>query len=589
MGNTGKKVITLLRKKNLTTGVLTGTTKPNIPGDPDYVPPQDDLVACPVPVDLTCPVMQAVKKGAASIQYEVSLPESVLKNPAFFKLEIVLKQGVTTIATQTFLDFDPNYFSGLFETLTGGLTYTITVVYRNAANAILHSCPAVASVTLDSVITWERMDPACQTTPTCEPGWTLDETGTQCEQVSTMAPNAPTGGGGTPGTAIAAMDEQWNNGGGALYLSGFPLSGDGTVDTFLTTPHLWVNGNFQWDSAGRNTIDSRMNAAGVWVASNPTGEWIGFARQVTTSVAKTVYIGMAADNMFRFALNGVDVVNNTGNTLGGSNFNFWNIYPVLLPAGVNFIEMYGKNSGGPGGFGVEIYDCTRAQLLAVTTEAELNAYIIFSSRDVRGQTFDLGVTVGYNCNPGWVLDNSDPDPSMWTCKMITRESPTLVNTGLMQWINRRRLASGVPDGYTEANDLDGIGPFFPPEEDDVACPPPEGTTQVCVQGFAHDTDHVYIDFEALGGGGIINPPVDLTLQWIWRDTVNLDGAWHTGPDRIIPHVGGGGVGTPSIEYDLTPFGILSGVVIDGIEIIILSITPDQYGTDNYTQCTPAGE
>jgi len=47
--NTGKKGYQTLEQYDVATGLATGLTKPNTPGDPDYVPPVTDLVSCPLP------------------------------------------------------------------------------------------------------------------------------------------------------------------------------------------------------------------------------------------------------------------------------------------------------------------------------------------------------------------------------------------------------------------------------------------------------------------------------------------------------------------------------------------------------------
>lgn len=572
MANTGNQVVINLQKKNLTTDTLVvpAIYKPNTPGDPDYILPGANPVACPIDTTLSCPIVRAAKKGADGIQYEFSLPESVLSNPAVAKITVIIyTPGPITVSSQDYTDFTINYFRNSVMGLDAGFNYSMSIQYKNNVDAVIGGCEGLIDVTLDSVITWERITPACQTYPSCAPGWTLDVTGTQCEQVTTAPPDAPTGGGGTPGVAEGVSSSAWNRGGGRVYLPGYPLSGDGTLDVALVTSHLWTNGVTPFD-ANNNIVDGRMNAAGVWpVGGAPVGEWVGFARQITTSVAKTVFIGMSADNRFRFALNGVDIVSNAGTLAGGGpNFNFWNIYPVNLPPGVNFIEMYGLNDGSVAGFAVEIYDCTLTQLQAVTTEAELNTYIIFSSRDVRGQNFDLGVTTGYHCDPGWVLDNSDPDPDNWVCKQIVREDPTIKNTGLKVWQYRRRLVNTVPDGYEEANDIDGIGPYFAPEEDHITCAIDE-TTDICITPVFSTGS---LTFYSTDAGVAFAVPNNVVIEWMYQ----VDGgAWVLGPAQTI-------LSTASAS---TPYVIPGGGGTELI-IIILSFTPDADGVYNYQQCLP---
>lgn len=477
MANTGIKVTNTLRLRNITTDTLTGDTKPNLPGDPDYVPPQLDNDVCPINTTLTCPSFSAAAKTATSIQYELSIPKATLANPAFAKVRIHVWNALAVeVATITLTDFDPNYVTGEVTGLTVPDTFTFHLEYLNSSDVQLLACESAAVVVMAPTITWEPIDEFCVTSPVCELGGTYDEETETCLDVDEIPAIPPSEGGGTPANAQAVQNNQWNNGGARVYNSGYPLSGEGTLAAYLTVPHFWVNGNFPWDATGRNTVDSRMNAAGVWVAgetSNPLDEWIGFVRRVDTPVAKTVYVAMSADNEFRFSLNGVELVNchPGGNIAGGSNFNFLHIYPVDLVPGPNYIEMWALNSGSVGGFVMEIYDNTLAELIAATAIGDLN--VLFTTADMDGQPFDLGETIGWSCAPGYYLDNTGAgDP---VCKQVTTSAPSLFNTGFKGWANRRRLVDGIPDGFVEEN-LDGVGlgTYFPPVEDLVSCPMEDG-------------------------------------------------------------------------------------------------------------------
>lgn len=50
MSNTGIKAFSLLIEINNRTGLPTGRSKPNIPEDPDYIAPVEDLEACPLTI-----------------------------------------------------------------------------------------------------------------------------------------------------------------------------------------------------------------------------------------------------------------------------------------------------------------------------------------------------------------------------------------------------------------------------------------------------------------------------------------------------------------------------------------------------------
>lgn len=323
------------------------------------------------------------------------------------------------------------------------------------------------------ITTWVGSNGVClQTqTQTCPNGYTLDSVNNVCTQTLTEAATPPSGGGGTPGTATGVQSVAWNNG-GARVIQNFNADGTPSNETtvvYLPKPHLWVNGNFQWDNAGRNLVDGRMNAAGIWVAGGtsgdpytPVNEWIGFSRKFTVNTAQIYYIGMAADNSFQIFLNGVKVIDttaNNGNIDGAPNFAYWNIYPLQLVAGTNYIEMLAENYGDVAGFAAEIYGNTLATLQTANSSADLD--ILFSTSTVIGQQFNLGQTIGYSCNPGWSLD-----PTTNTCIQINRIAPTTgesgTNSGLMLSNTRCRQINGVLDGYCEPNtNGGGIGPYLP--------------------------------------------------------------------------------------------------------------------------------
>lgn len=323
----------------------------------------------------------------------------------------------------------------------------------------------IVDYTFCPIVTWRPITPFCIVNKICAEGWVLE--GNVCIQRLQQPANAPTGNGGTPGIAQKVNNVAYNNGGARVYAAGFNSDGSGTVEASLLVPHLWVNGNYVWDSVGRNTTYGRMNASAVWsVSATPNNEFIGFSRKVTTTVAKTYYVGIAGDNVVKIKVNGVQLIE-MEYVGGGPNFNYWNIYPINLSAGDNFIEVYGMNLGGDAAFGAEIYDMTLSELQAAATEADLN--ILFSTQSIVGESFDLGITQGYNCPNGWSLDTSGSgDP---VCRKINSSSPTIMNTGYKAWEQRERLSNGVADGLVEDNvDNVGIGPYFAPVQDLTNCP-----------------------------------------------------------------------------------------------------------------------
>lgn len=319
------------------------------------------------------------------------------------------------------------------------------------------------------IITWQAINPSCVTVPQCQPGWVLTNDGNVCQFTQTQAAIPPTDD-SSPGTIAKVDNIQWNTGGARVFDPGYGSNGSGVVAATLLVPHFWINGTLPFNGAGdRNATDGRMNATAIWDLAgvsdgSPFNEYIGCVRKVTLTEAATYYVGMAGDNAIRIIINGVTVVDAI-NINSGANWNFWNIYPVDLIVGDNYIEMFGMNQSSAAGFGAEIYNNTLAELEAATSPSDLN--IIFSTASLVGEPFDLGITQGYSCPSGWSLDPNGGSP---ICVLISNESPSSVRTGMKAFLQRARLTSGILDGYIEDNlDGSGIGPYFAPVQDLINC------------------------------------------------------------------------------------------------------------------------
>jgi hypothetical protein len=173
----------------------------------------------------------------------------------------------------------------------------------------------------------------------------------------------------------------------------------------------------------------RLNTIGVWTTESPINnnfpplnEWIGFSYCVDIPTSDTYYIGLAADNEYRFKINGQIIVDTSIGTLvtntfaqykgflRGIQFPYWSVFAFTFNPGFNIIEMEGLNTAGPGGFGVEIYSGSLSAITAVTTTTQLSALTIFSSGDLIGQPFDLSETGGYSCPEGYSLVLCDGPP-----------------------------------------------------------------------------------------------------------------------------------------------------------------------------------
>ena len=147
MANTGIKTVLTLKEINASTGLPTGLTKPNVPGDTDYIAPTTDLTACPVSYNAACPVILATGQ-VGQIEFEFSLANAVVNNPALKKVNVIATAGATVRnIVFTFPNTPPNYFHGIFGFLPGATTFTLSSQYLDASDNVVTTCPNLATVT----------------------------------------------------------------------------------------------------------------------------------------------------------------------------------------------------------------------------------------------------------------------------------------------------------------------------------------------------------------------------------------------------------------------------------------------------------
>jgi hypothetical protein len=151
MANTGNKITYSLKLYDQTASefVDPAVVKPNVPGDPDYVPITTDLVTCPVNTAFSCVrVATSPIPGTNDFMWEFSLPSPVLGNVALERVDIILKNSVPAVVTTiNITDFDPNYYSGTFTGLVAEEDYTIDLVYKTAGGSVLFTCTAAGQFT----------------------------------------------------------------------------------------------------------------------------------------------------------------------------------------------------------------------------------------------------------------------------------------------------------------------------------------------------------------------------------------------------------------------------------------------------------
>lgn len=151
MANTGKKIVITLKEVYVVGGAPTGNTKANTVGDPDYIAPYTDTVACPVVNTLACPVIigSGTPGLAGSLEYEFTLLDSVATNANVAKIKLYFKKAGVTQATLVILNnvVGKRYWSGSQTGLAAG-TYTIDVEYLNGADVVQATCANTQNSTI---------------------------------------------------------------------------------------------------------------------------------------------------------------------------------------------------------------------------------------------------------------------------------------------------------------------------------------------------------------------------------------------------------------------------------------------------------
>lgn len=171
----------------------------------------------------------------------------------------------------------------------------------------------------------------------------------------------------------------------ALY-SAYNADGTANVDggsptgfTYVDVPHaFWTGFGVVADRVG--------NLLAKWGAV-PFGQWFGGGSFIDVPVTKTYYVGVIADDIFRFSVDGVVIVTADAYAISPQHgylnqacFAKIHMYPIELEAGCRFVQTEGLNNLGAGLFGSIIFDNTDVEILAATSLADLN--VIYSTEDI---------------------------------------------------------------------------------------------------------------------------------------------------------------------------------------------------------------
>jgi hypothetical protein len=254
----------------------------------------------------------------------------------------------------------------------------------------------------------------------CPEGYTELADGT-CQQITTTIPVAYP----TTYTVCEGMDSaNYGQQGTNIYsdittlpkpltINGFNNVVDGLANNVTITQTIPPT-NPIW---GNNLITGRLNSVGVWncsASSTPYDTWIGFSACIEIQETKQYYVGIAADNRCRFSIDGTMIFQN--NTTANINFLRWYVFPIVLSAGTRIVYLEGYNDSAapppnPAAFGCEIYDFPPSlNPSTLTAPADLDPYVVFTTKNKVGQTFDIGDNSGYACPPGYLLSLCDDAP-----------------------------------------------------------------------------------------------------------------------------------------------------------------------------------
>jgi len=141
------------------------------------------------------------------------------------------------------------------------------------------------------------------------------------------------------------------------------------------------------------------------ISTPPLNTWLGFDVCINVPATRTYHIAIAADNQYRFFLDGVLKLADTRDST--EVFGYLHIYPLEIPAGGHLLRLEGLNTGLTAGFGCEVFDLSDIGSLSVvdylnqqTDYTNLQSKIIFTTRGVTSFTSNL-----YSCPSGFRLVN----------------------------------------------------------------------------------------------------------------------------------------------------------------------------------------
>lgn len=272
----------------------------------------------------------------------------------------------------------------------------------------------------------------------CEPGYTYDIDTNKCIGIL-KTPLIPSG---DLRVACKANGDSYTNFGVAIYDT-FNIDGTGAS-------HIYHLSDTYWSNPLANTTDGILNRVAIWPCGadknpqtldgsgnlEPINEYVGFVFPVDLTATKTYYVGVAGDNLVRIRLDCTTIVEMNPYNMGAqyhvgtpSAFKYWHVYPLTIPAGHHVIELTGYNYDKIAGFGAEIYDNTKEQIIDSADGGGLN--IVFSTKNMVGKPLQISNSFAGTCDEGCVDIDSNgnlfcssktiKDPVCDPCDVITVE------------------------------------------------------------------------------------------------------------------------------------------------------------------------
>lgn len=289
--------------------------------------------------------------------------------------------------------------------------------------------------------------------PACPDGYDLN--GDVCEQVDVI-PATPSG---TTYELQVVTAVPWSKGGTILFKTSFNNDGSGPGVDFLAdvtagdvsrliTPNVWCNTTTTPFSGTETNALGPMNRCAVW--ADPYNASTTFVIPINVPSTGIYYIGLGVDNVGSIDVTYPDSSSAnilTQDTAAGSayylgsgtwNFDYWNIYPITLQAGINYVSVSGNDSGLNFGIGMEIYDDTIANIEAAALDP---AYVSDPVTFPFGQNHysNLNLLFSTRCarQPGAITANSATCPATYVLDTTSGTTPTApcqsINNPVANW------------------------------------------------------------------------------------------------------------------------------------------------------------